>query len=174
MKFHKQEHLVIQGSDKPKRGSCHPTVLACLMDLELNEVPYFHLFYLTPEEIKNLSDTYKEQFLENKPIEECEEYRQDNYHNAVQKAFSLWHDIHNIFIASRGYELNDISDIDNWLLENPDMPYLAYGFSSRGVGHVVIYKNGKLFHDPHPSNEGLTSLDAPEQFPFKVLRKRCQ
>ncbi len=170
MLFHKQEHLYIPGTT-PKRGSCHPTVLACLMDLELSEVPYFHLFYLTDQEIQNLSSYYKHRYLKDKDFDDCEGYQQENYNNAISKALLLWTDIHDIFIASRGYELRNITDVDGWLAENPDTPYLAFGFSSRGVGHVVIYKDGKLFHDPHPSNEGLTSYDSPESYPFKWLKK---
>lgn len=26
-------------------------------------------------------------------------------------------------------------------------------------GHAVIYKNGKLVHDPHPSNDGILSIE---------------
>lgn len=33
--------------------------------------------------------------------------------------------------------------------------YFAYGMSPRGVMHQVIYKDGKLFHDPHPSKAGI-------------------
>lgn len=33
--------------------------------------------------------------------------------------------------------------------------YFACGLSPRGIGHMVIYKDGVLFHDPHPSNGGV-------------------
>lgn len=168
MNFYKQEHLYISG-ETPQRGSCHPTVLACVMNLKLHEVPYFHLFYLTYQEIQNLEKFYSKKYLEGKPIDECKEYQQDNYYNALHRAKTLWIDIHDIFINSRGYELLDITDIDQWLVENPDTPYFAYGMSSRKIGHIVIYKDGVLYHDPHPSNEGLSSLD--EKLPFKFLKK---
>lgn len=35
---------------------------------------------------------------------------------------------------------------------------IATGRSSRGVLHSVIVRNGVLWHDPHPSREGLTTL----------------
>lgn len=36
--------------------------------------------------------------------------------------------------------------------------YLASGSTGRGTSHMVVMRGGKLLHDPHPSNAGLTSL----------------
>lgn len=36
--------------------------------------------------------------------------------------------------------------------------YFASGPSPRGVFHRVIYKEGKLFHDPHPSGAGILEV----------------
>lgn len=36
--------------------------------------------------------------------------------------------------------------------------YFASGPSPRGVMHQVIYKEGKLFHDPHPSGDGILEV----------------
>ena len=36
--------------------------------------------------------------------------------------------------------------------------YEVSGPSSRGVEHAVVYKDGDLYHDPHPSREGLLSI----------------
>jgi lysozyme family protein len=33
--------------------------------------------------------------------------------------------------------------------------YLVSGLSPRGVNHICIYQNGKLWHDPHPSGDGI-------------------
>lgn len=35
---------------------------------------------------------------------------------------------------------------------------LCSGPSPRGVGHMVVYHNGALAHDPHPSREGISSV----------------
>ncbi len=40
--------------------------------------------------------------------------------------------------------------------------YIAVGRSSRGVLHAVIYSSGALVHDPHPSNEGIISVESVE------------
>lgn len=36
--------------------------------------------------------------------------------------------------------------------------YEVSGPSSRGVEHAVVYKDGELWHDPHPSREGLLKV----------------
>lgn len=36
--------------------------------------------------------------------------------------------------------------------------YLASGPSPRGVSHMVVYHDGKLAHDPHPSRAGIQSV----------------
>jgi len=36
--------------------------------------------------------------------------------------------------------------------------YEVSGPSSRGVEHAVVYKDGQLWHDPHPSREGLLKV----------------
>jgi len=67
-------------------------------------------------------------------------------------------------------EYNDedwVTILDDWLIErgfeiiqinghqNDDSYYLVTGMSPRGVNHVCIYQNGELYHDPHPSGDGL-------------------
>lgn len=37
--------------------------------------------------------------------------------------------------------------------------YLAYGRSPRGVRHAVVYRDGELVWDPHPSRAGLVEVD---------------
>jgi len=37
--------------------------------------------------------------------------------------------------------------------------YLACGPTERGTSHMVVYRDGNLWHDPHPSRAGLTSVD---------------
>lgn len=63
----------------------------------------------------------------------------------------------------RGYEMFRL----NGHLYN-DEYYIVSGKSPRGdYYHVVIYQNGKLFHDPHPDGTGvLTEED------FEVIRPR--
>jgi hypothetical protein len=36
--------------------------------------------------------------------------------------------------------------------------YIAGGPSPRGLAHSVIYKDGELWHDPHPDGGGITEV----------------
>ena len=51
---------------------------------------------------------------------------------------------------------------------NNDLYYIVIGKIKRfkNVRHVCIYKNGELFHDPNPCNEGLISEDK-----FEIIEK---
>lgn len=37
--------------------------------------------------------------------------------------------------------------------------FIAGGVSPRGIRHAVIYKDGQLWHDPHPDGGGIASVD---------------
>jgi hypothetical protein len=59
------------------------------------------------------------------------------------------------FVRSRGFEprRKDSSYIYEGL-------YLASGTTVRNTNHMVIYKGGELFHDPHPDGVGLSQVSA--------------
>lgn len=41
---------------------------------------------------------------------------------------------------------------------------IVAGPSARGVPHAVIYLDGKLWHDPHPSSSGIQGVDQADFF----------
>ena len=41
------------------------------------------------------------------------------------------------------------------LMEKIGGVHIVAGLSARDVNHAVLYKDGKLFHDPHPDNTGV-------------------
>ena len=47
-----------------------------------------------------------------------------------------------------------------WQEVIPAVPgyFLVCGESPRGVLHEVVYLDGKMIHDPHPSNAGITTV----------------
>lgn len=49
-----------------------------------------------------------------------------------------------------------------------DEYYLVTGHSPRfpAMYHVVIYRNGRMVHDPHPSQDGLV-----DEVEFEIIRK---
>ena len=59
MKYHTQ---LINDDSIKQRGSCYPTAIACLLDLELHQVPNFQIFYFYPEEEKNIQDFFLNKF----------------------------------------------------------------------------------------------------------------
>lgn len=162
MKYHIQEHLHIP--DTYPDGSCYPTVYACILDLPLNQVPYFNLFYFSTTEQKANFEKYIQSHY--REASYSEEVKQNNIDNFTFDRDRLWDLARNMWLLSMGYTEEFIADHDKWIFENPDRPYIASGISPRNVGHVVIYKNGKMIHDPHPSNAGLIKINY-----FLYLRK---
>ena len=69
----------------------------------------------------------------------------------------LWLDVMLKFLESKGYKLQTKSVTEDGYY------YIASGDSPRGVKHSVIYFNGKMVHDPHPTREGLLSIDYYER-----------
>ena len=72
-----------------------------------------------------------------------------------------WYHLLIDYLEKEGYELKSIDGH----LSNDDY-YLVSGNTVRGTYHIVIYKKGKLYHDPHPSRVGLI---AEKQFE-KLIR----
>jgi hypothetical protein len=48
---------------------------------------------------------------------------------------------------------------DGWVEEFKDVTMIAGGPGPRGGEHAVLWRNGALLHDPHPSGDGLVSID---------------
>lgn len=59
------------------------------------------------------------------------------------------------FMAGRGQWPVELSSMHD---ANEDEPVFVMGMSPRGVCHQVIYVNGELWHDPHPSRAGLVDI----------------
>ena len=72
---------------------------------------------------------------------------------------TFWYDAMVTFLDLKGYSFKDSSNVFAMGLEienyEHDKFYLVAGKSVRGVAHSVIYQNGKMVHDPHPTREGL-------------------
>jgi hypothetical protein len=161
MKFHKQKLLYTP--DTYPDGSCYPTCYACILDMELEEVPYFNLFYFTSSKQKANLDYYmKEHYNNPEYSEEVNKHNREVFENDKDW---LWENARKYWLISMGYTEDYIADHEKWLKENPDREYLASGDSPR-TSHVVVYKNGKLLHDPHPSNAGLVKINN-----YSYLRK---
>lgn len=77
--------------------------------------------------------------------------------NNVHKDADVWvfWDAIESFFNERGWAFTVCTG-----LHVPEGLYLAAGPSPRGVRHMVVYQDDKLFWDPHPSRDGITYVDA--------------
>ena len=70
-----------------------------------------------------------------------------------EPSYRYWRNFEN-FCFSQGY----------WVVRRNaevimEATYLASGSSARGCKHMVVMRDGKLFHDPHPSRAGLEQVE---------------
>lgn len=141
----KQTKVVVLNSKNEMvvRGNCFPAAIASILELSIDEVPNVETLY----DIDG----------------------------------SFWLVVMETFLKKKGFELGgneqfkiafhrDIIDynfdpalLDKSLKYCKDKYYLVAGMTVRGFHHVVIYQNGKMVHDPHPTNEGLTTLETFEE-----------
>lgn len=68
------------------------------------------------------------------------------------------------FLAGHGVWVVELEDFSH--AESNELILVA-GMSPRGVMHQVIYRDGRLWHDPHPSRAGV--LDVEEMLAVRPL-----
>lgn len=73
--------------------------------------------------------------------------------SARSSALMAWEEF-DAFILSRGF--SSVILPPGFL---PESDYLASGSTMRGTKHIVVMNDGRLVFDPHPSNDGLVSID---------------
>ena len=73
--------------------------------------------------------------------------------NFIEQEDGFWQSFWR-FVAERGYTCIELSGNRHF-----NCYYLAYGPSARGCSHAVIYRNGELVWDPHPSRLGILSVE---------------
>jgi len=121
MKYHIQQFK--HDPDNGQYGDCYRTAIACILNLEIEDVPHF--------------------FHDGADKETC---------NA---RVSEWLRERNLALFSAPYDcsLNRLSEIHASL--NPGALCLLSGKSKTGTNHTVIFKDGKIIHDPSPINAGI-------------------
>lgn len=108
-------------------GNCLSAVMATLLKVKLEDVPFFHKGCAILNE--------KNERLENK-------------NNIL-----FWKNFENyIDSLGMGYEYFEYTP---QLARSLKGLYLVGGKSKRDFQHAVIYKGGKLWHDPHPEGGGV-------------------
>lgn len=69
---------------------------------------------------------------------------------------SEWFGALNDWIASQGFRRTAYYPEEKL----PNGLIFVLGQSPRGIRHIVLYEDGKMVHDPHPSEAGLISFDS--------------
>lgn len=83
-----------------------------------------------------------------------------------QMSNETWFQVFYKWLVSVGYQFHGTGHPDGkkeFEYEGIDGYYMAVGKSPREyvkAGHGVVYKQGKLVHDPHPNNEGILTFDS--------------
>jgi len=80
--------------------------------------------------------------------------RIDEVPNFIEQEDGFWTSFFR-FVTDHGYTQVELGGHRHF-----DCYYLAYGPSSRGVSHTVVFKAGKLAWDPHPSREGIREVES--------------
>jgi len=118
--------------DKGTKGNCLSACLANLLSIDLTLIPNFA--YLGDAWFPAFSSFLKENGYR---------FKGTYYFSSIsdQASMGTWEDLLKINEGINGV-------------------YITAGPSPRleGVGHAVLYKDGNLLHDPHPSREGILSL----------------
>lgn len=139
-----QTKVVVENSkgEVVQRGNCYAACIASLLEVPITEVPNVEVFY-------HLDTGYHTEvmltFLSSKGWDLCTDDRYGIFHKPKEN----WDD-------------NEKKIVD----EIVGNYYLVSGKSARGVSHICIYQNGQLLHDPHPTREGLQTIEY-----FQTLEK---
>ncbi len=126
--------------DDPKRkGNCVAACVATFLDVPLTEVPHFI----------ELGIAYGDS---------------DDVHAA--SAGHAWWSMLLGFMAGKGMWPVVLESVTDG--ERDEILFVA-GKSPRGVMHQVLYRAGRLWHDPHPSRDGI--VDVAEVLAFRPLSR---
>lgn len=125
MKKHKQ---LVQHIEGKQNGDCFRTALACILDLEVLDVPHFYEDMLT---------------------EMSEEHAID-FANAVNEWIDRWlmeRGVMRLLITLHGQEMSEALGMASGMFPYA-MPYLLSGKSENGFSHCVVCKGEEVVWDP--------------------------
>lgn len=86
------------------------------------------------------------------PIEEVPNFCVAYPHDTWFEEFNRWLEPRGLACVSMQA---DVVDVEAFCASAPRIPLIVDGRSPRGRRHGVVYVDGKLAHDPHPSRDGI-------------------
>lgn len=95
------------------------------------------------------------------PLTEVPHFVQDD-HDHPDDPERHWFTRMLAWLDARGLNLRDGSNAPSGSL------VLALGTSPRGLGHIVIQRDGEMVHDPHPDRTGLVDVSTTWRFVDEV------
>ena len=95
------------------------------------------------------------------PLVEVPHFVQDDHDHPDDPDWH-WYSRMLAWLTARGLHLRDGDGAP------PGSLVLALGKSPRGLGHVVIQRDGETVHDPHPDRSGLVSVETTWRFMDEV------
>lgn len=129
MKFHKQRFL--HRPEEGQMGDCFRIVLACLLDVDPEDVPHF---MQAPEDV---------------PVAE------------IWRRVDEWlAEHHGLRYLCFPFDPGDLQTWLHGMDEGwPGLRWELSGKSPRGTTHSVIVEGSKIIHDPHPEGGGIVGPD---------------
>lgn len=123
--------------------------VACIA--AITHLPHDELTEFLPLDLRRLME------LRNAAISERpDDWYDDERVIACNDAWNEYHNRVNEYLRSHGWRLAYLGE------DAPRGFAMAYGPAVRGFDHAVVVLDGKLWHDPHPSRDGLLSVSAYE------------
>lgn len=144
-KLHRQtlQHAPMHGVN----GNCQQTVIACLLNKEIDEVPHF-AEGLDFSRAKESGETFNQRIADYLATQNLQEF----------------------LLAYEGMSLKDVLKTTSG--QNPKVPMIIGVRGSRSVNHSVIAYGGVIVHDPHgPVQEDYEPLDCGhcDQYHVSIL-----
>lgn len=124
------DQTILHDQDPKRPGNCFAACVATALGRPLSEVPHF--------------------------VEWGQTFHNGKQRDEEDPDRKYWLAMFWGYCAGAGVwpvDLEAVSDAD------PGEIVFTAGMSPRGIRHQVLYRDGRLWHDPHPSRDGLTEAD---------------
>ena len=130
----------ILGDDPIRHGNCFAACVATALGKPLKDIPHF--------------------------VEWGQQFHNGKVHDQDDADRKHWWAMFLGYTFALGLMPEKRDTIDD---SEPGEILFVAGLSPRGIMHQVLYRDGQLWHDPHPSRAGLASIDEDEIFSLRPV-----